>query len=98
MRSSLGSADVPCIACGRRVEGLAWAERCPQCLLARDARARKLAWRISVGTMAATAAYVLLVMQPRDVIARTYGAVAVLASLLLVRRIVHKIAMEFLPE
>ncbi len=98
MRSSVGSGEVPCVACGRRVEGLGWAERCPQCTLARDGRARKLAWRISVAATAATAAYVLLVMKPADFLARMYGAVAVIASLLLVRRIVHKIAMEFLPE
>lgn len=98
MRSSVGSAEVPCIACGRRVEGLGWAERCPQCLLARDTRARKLAMRISVGAVVATAAYVLLVMRPQDTIAKTYGAVAVIASLLLVRRIVYQIALEYLPE
>jgi hypothetical protein len=48
--------------------------------------------------MAATGAYVLLVMRPADGLARMYGAIAVLASLLLVRRIVHKVALEFLPE
>lgn len=98
MQSSLGSGEVPCVACGRRVEGLGWTERCPQCQLARDTRARRLALRISIGTMAATAAYVLLVMRPADGTARTYGAIAVIASLLLVRRIVYIIAMEFLPE
>jgi hypothetical protein len=54
--------------------------------------------RISVGAVVATAAYVLLVMRPQDTIAKTYGAVAVIASLLLVRRIVYQIALEYLPE
>ena len=98
MRSSVASGEVPCVACGRRVEGLAWGDRCPMCTLARDRRARTLAWRISFGAMAATGAYVLLVMRPADGLARMYGAIAVLASLLLVRRIVHKVALEFLPE
>ena len=98
MRSSVGSAEVPCVACGRRVEGLAWADRCPQCTLARDTRARRLALRISLAATAATGAYVLLVMRPTTGLARMYGAVAVIAALLPVRRIVHKVAMEFLPE
>jgi len=98
MRSSLGSAEVPCAACGQRVEGLKWTDRCGPCTLARDRRARRLALRISMATMAATAAYVLFVMRPQDSTARIYGAVAIISSLLLVRRIVHKVAMEFLPE
>lgn len=97
MRSSLGSAEVPCLQCGTRVAGLGWGDRCPACLAARERRARTLATRISLLATVLTALYVWLRV-PALPMARLYGAIAVVSMLLLSRRIVHRVAMEFLPN
>jgi hypothetical protein len=90
-----GLPEVPCAKCQRRVPGLPWGELCPECRAERAARASKLANRISLAATALTAAYVALRM-PNDPTARLYGAVAVVATYIIVRRIVSRIAMEAL--
>jgi hypothetical protein len=90
-----GLPDVPCARCERRVPGLPWGELCPECRAERGRRASRLANRISLAATALTAAYVALRM-PDDAMARFYGAVAVLATYIIVRRIVGRIAMEVL--
>jgi hypothetical protein len=90
-----GLPEVPCAKCQRRVHGLQWGDLCPQCLAEKSARASRLANRISLAATALTAAYVALRM-PSDPTARFYGAVAVVATYIIVRRIVSRIAMEAL--
>jgi len=90
-----GLPEVPCARCERRVRGLQWGDLCPACLSERSARASRLANRISLAATALTAAYVVLRM-PNDATARFYGAVAVVATYIIVRRIVSRIAMETL--
>jgi len=93
--SAGGLPEVPCAKCQRRVPGLQWGELCPACLAERRARASRLANRISLAATALTAAYVALRMPP-DPTARFYGAVAVVATYIIVRRIVSRVAMEVL--
>ena len=95
MLSPGGLPEVPCAKCQRRVPGLAWGELCPQCRAERSARASRLANRISLAATALTAAYVALRM-PNEPTAHFYGAVAVVATYIIVRRIVCRIAMEAL--
>lgn len=95
MLSPGGLPEVPCARCERRVRGLQWGDLCPACHAERAARASRLANRISLAATALTAAYVVLRM-PNDSTARFYGAVAVVATYIIVRRIVSRIAMEAL--
>jgi hypothetical protein len=92
-----GLPEVPCARCGRRVPGLPWGELCPECRAERLGRARRLARRISLAVTALMAAYVALRL-PGDPMSRLYGAVAVLATYVIVRRVAIRAAMEFLPQ
>ena len=95
MRLRGGQPEVPCARCGRRVWGLGWGELCPDCLAERRVRARRLAGRISLAATVLMAAYVAIRVSSAPM-ARTYGAIAVLATYIIVRRIATQIAMEYL--
>jgi hypothetical protein len=88
-----GLPEVPCAKCGERVVGLAWGDLCPRCRAERSRRASKLAARISLAATLLMGLYVALTMPP-DPMARIYGAVAVLATYIIVRRIASRVAME----
>jgi hypothetical protein len=92
-----GLPEVPCARCERRVRGLRWGDLCPDCLAEREGRARKLARRISLAATVLMAAYVA-VRVPAAPMARLYGAIAVLATYIIVRRIVIRVAMEYLAK
>jgi hypothetical protein len=79
------------------VRGLAWGELCPDCRAERAGRASRLAHRISLAATALMAAYVAFRL-PGDPAVRLYGAVAVLATYIIVRRVANRAAMEFLPK
>jgi hypothetical protein len=93
MLSRGGLPEVPCARCGERVVGLAWGDLCPSCRAERSRRASRLANRISLAATLLMGLYVALTM-PRDPMARVYGAVAVLATYIIVRRIASRVAME----
>ena len=95
MLSRGGRPEVPCPRCERRVIGLAWGELCPQCLAERSKRATRLANRISLAATLLMGLYVAFRMPP-DPMARIYGAVAVLATYIIVRRISSRVAMEIM--
>jgi hypothetical protein len=88
-----GLPEVPCAKCGERVVGLAWGDLCPGCRAERARRASRLATRISLAATLLMGLYVALTM-PSDPMARVYGAVAVLATYIIVRRIASRVAME----
>ena len=90
-----GLPEVPCAKCGRRLRGLPWGELCPECKAERRQRANRLANRISLAATALMAAYVAFRVTAAPM-ARLYGAIAVLATYIIVRRIVASAAMEFL--
>lgn len=93
MLSRGGLPEVPCAVCERRVVGLAWGDLCPQCRAERARRASRLANRISLAATLLMGLYVAFRMPP-DPMARIYGAVAVLAIYIIVRRIASRVAME----
>lgn len=92
-----GLPEVPCARCERRVPGLPWGELCPECRAERAGRASRLAHRISLAATGLMAAYVAFRL-PGDATSRLYGAVAVLATYIIVRRVASRVAMEFLPK
>ena len=98
MQLSGGSPDVPCLTCGKRVYGLRWGTDCPECHARRQARANRLAGRVALVLTAAMALYVLLRVPAGSGLGRLYGAIAVLVTYVLVRRITSRIAMEYLPR
>jgi hypothetical protein len=93
MLSRGGLPEVPCASCGRRVIGLPWGDICPQCRRERSRRASRIANRISLAATVLMGLYVAFRM-PHDPMARVYGAVAVLATYIIVRRIASRVAME----
>jgi hypothetical protein len=70
---------------------------CPDCLAERKGRARRLANRISLAATVLMAAYVAIRVSAAPM-ARLYGAIAVLATYIIVRRIATQVAMEYLPK
>jgi hypothetical protein len=77
------------------VAGLPWGENCPQCRSELSRRASRIAHRISLAATALMGAYVAFRMPP-DQMARLYGAIAVLATYIIVRRVASRVAMEML--
>jgi len=92
-----GLPEVPCAKCERRVAGLPWGELCPECRADRHRRATRLAHRISLAATALMTAYVAFRL-PGDPMSRLYGAIVVLATYIIVRRVASRAAMEFLPK
>ena len=88
-----GLPEVPCARCGERVSGLPWGELCPACRAERQRRASRLANRISLAATLLMGLYVAFRMPP-DPMARLYGAIAVLATYIIVRRIAARVALE----
>ncbi len=97
MPSSLGFGEVPCAQCGRRETGLAWGERCPVCREERQRRARRLSARWALVATAGVAVYVWLRVPAEPPIARVYGGIAVLATYIIIRRIVTRVVQDLLP-
>jgi hypothetical protein len=91
--SLAASPEVPCARCGERVAGLPWGERCPRCRKELGRRAGRLANRISLAATVLMGGYVALSM-PSQPLARLYGAIAVVATYIIVRRIAGRLAME----
>ena len=95
MLSPSGLPEVPCARCQRRLRGLAWGDLCPECRTEREGRASRVGRRISLAATVLMAGYVAFRM-PADPMARTYAAIAVLATYIIVRRIATRVAMEYL--
>jgi len=95
MPSPAGWGELPCARCGTRVAGIDFGEFCPACAADRDARARKLSHRISLSAAVLVALYVLLFV-PRYGLAQAYGWIAVVATLMIARRVTFRVAREFL--
>jgi hypothetical protein len=93
--SQSGLPEVPCARCHRRLRGLAWGDLCPECRAEREGRASRVGRRISLAATVLMAGYVAFRM-PADPMARTYAAIAVLATYIIVRRIATRVAMEYL--
>ena len=92
-----GLPEVPCARCERRIRGLRWGDLCPECQAEREGRARKLSRRISIAATVLMAVYVAVRVSAVPM-ARLYGGIAVLATYIIVRRIVTLVAMEYLRK
>ena len=91
---SLGaSPEVPCARCGERVAGLPWGEYCSECRRELSRRAGRIANRISLAATVLMGLYVAYSMPPEPM-ARLYGAIAVVATYIIVRRVAGRIALE----
>lgn len=95
MPSPAGWAEVPCARCGARTPGIGFGELCPACAALRDARARRLAYQVSLGATLLVVLYVVFFV-PRYGLAQAYGWIAVVATLMIVRRVTFRVAREFL--
>ena len=89
--------EVPCAQCGTTVAGLPWGELCPDCRAARLRRASRLSSRISLPATLLVGLYVVYKMPPAP-LARVYGVIAVVATYIILRRVVTRLAMELLPR
>ncbi len=96
MPSPAGWREVPCVECGRFVEGIGFGDRCPECLARRTVLARRIAWKSAVAAIVVVAGWNLWHLPP-STMGRWYAALAVPITFLLVRLIAHRIAMEMLP-
>jgi hypothetical protein len=79
------------------VRGLGWGDLCADCHKERLGRASRLSQRISLPAALLMALWVFLRI-PDDPTAKIYGGIAVLATYVIVRRIVQVLAMEYLPR
>lgn len=87
---SVGSPEVPCPRCGRRVPGLAWGSECAFCLEEHRARASRAARRISLPATLLAGIYLWLRM-PHDSSFRVYGGISLLMIWFLVYQIASKV-------
>lgn len=93
---SLGeSPEVPCARCGRRVAGLPWGEYCSVCRTELGRRSTRIATRIALVATALMGLYVAYAMPPEPM-ARLYGAIAVVATYIIVRRVAGRVILETL--
>lgn len=96
MPSSDGFLEVPCAKCGRKGFKIQWGDLCPLCREQKSARANRVGRWWALGATVLVGAWVY-VQVPGDVpLARIYGIVAVVATYLIVWRIVYRLAMEVL--
>jgi hypothetical protein len=79
------------------VAGLAWGALCPDCGAERARRASRLASRISLPATLLVGLYVALRVPPIP-LARVYGMIAVVVTYIVVRKVVHRVALEHMPR
>jgi hypothetical protein len=98
-RSRLGYAGepVPCVQCDRREVGLAWGEYCTVCRQRRERRAARIAQRVAIGGALLLAAW-LIWRTPDAFLPRLFGAASVLLLYVILRRIVGRVVVEYLPN
>lgn len=94
MQWHAGLPDAPCVRCGRRAQ-IAWGELCPICQGEREEKAVKLSRWVALVLAILIGIYAVLQITPDR---RWYAAVAVAGIYLIARRIVTRLAMEFLPR
>lgn len=86
-------AEVPCARCGERVAGLPWGELCSACRAELSRRSGRIAGRIALVATILMGLYVALTLPP-DPMARLYGAIAVVATYIIVRRVAGRVVRE----
>ncbi len=98
-RSRLGYAGepVPCVQCDRRELGLGWGEYCSVCRERRERHAARIAQRVALGGALLLAAW-LIWRTPDAFLPRLFGAASVLLLYVILRRIVGRVVVEYLPK
>jgi len=96
MPSSDGFLEVPCAKCGRKGFKIQWGDLCPLCREEKSRRANRVGRWSAIGASLAVGVWVLLSVPGNVPLARVYGMIAVVATYLIVWRIVYRIAMELL--
>ena len=95
MPSPDGFLEVPCARCGRKGSKIQWGDVCPVCREEKRRKASRIGRMAAVPSTLAVGLWVLFSV-PEDVpLARIYGMVAVVATYILVRRIVSRVAQDF---
>lgn len=95
MPSLGGWPEAPCVRCGKRAR-IAWGELCPLCTNARMDRAIRWSRWVALGAALVTGLYgASRAATPPQ---RWYVAIAAVAVYVIARRIVTRLAMEFLPR
>lgn len=95
MPSPAGWRELPCARCGKRTEGIDFGELCPDCKGEIHGRADRLGRRSALAATLLVALWALVGIS-RAPLARMYAAAAVIATYLIVRRVVQRIALEVL--
>lgn len=95
MPSLDGFLEIPCTRCGRKGAKIQWGDLCPVCREEKKRRASRIGRLVAVPSTVAVGVWVLLSVPPDVTLARIYGMVAVIATYILVRRIVSRIAQDF---
>ena len=88
---------VPCVQCDRREYGLSWGDYCSLCREERQLRADRKAKRIAAVAALAMAGY-LFWTTPAQLKQRLFAAASVLLVYHIVRRVVSRVALEYLPK
>lgn len=96
MPSPTGWREVPCVECGTFVPGIDFGDRCRECHGRRKRRASRIARRSALLSTAVVGAWVLWRL-PTSPLGQLYSTMAIPITYLLVRVIVGRFAMEFLP-
>jgi hypothetical protein len=94
MQWHAGLPDAPCARCGKRAR-IAWGELCPICRGEREDKAVRLSRWVALAVAVVIGTYAALQIPPER---RWYAVVAVAGIYLIVRRIVTRLAVEFLPR
>lgn len=95
MPSHDGFLEVPCARCGRKGSKIQWGDLCPVCREERKRKASRIGRLAAIPSTIAVGLWVLLSVPPDVPLARIYGMVAVVATYILVRRIVSRVAQDF---
>lgn len=95
MPSPAGWRELPCRRCGRRTEGIGFGDLCPDCSAEVRGRADRLGRRSALVATGLVALWGIFGIS-RTPLARTYAAAAVIATYLIVRRVVQRVAQEVL--
>jgi hypothetical protein len=95
MPSPVGWPELPCARCGARIAGIDFGELCPECTAELKRQAGTLGRRAALAATVGVALWGIFGIS-RAPLARTYAAAAVIATYLIVRRVVERIALEVL--
>lgn len=93
MPSPVGWPELPCARCGARTAGIDFGELCADCKADVQVRAARLGRRAALAATGLVALWGIFGVS-RAPLARMYAAAAVIATYLIVRRVVERVARE----